>query len=147
MIVYAESSAVLSWLLGEENGDAIRRILADAQAVLASELTLIECERCLIRARVSEGMPEATSAERLAHLEQAATHWTVLTMGQEVVERARSTFPAEPVRTLDALHLATAIVARAAVADLAVLSLDRRVRDNALELDFEVMPLRSEIAS
>lgn len=140
MIVYAESSAVLSWLLGEENGDAIRRILAGAQAVLASELTLIECERCLIRARVVEGMPEAMRAERRAHLERAATHWTVLTLGQEVVERARSAFPAEPVRTLDGLHLATAIVARAAVADLAVLSLDHRVRDNALELGLEVAP-------
>jgi hypothetical protein len=61
-------------------------------------------------------------------------------VSEDVVERARRPFPTEPVRTLDALHLASALVARAAVSELAVLSLDQRVRENAERLGFETVP-------
>jgi hypothetical protein len=44
-------------------------------------------------------------------------------LGRDIVERARRAFPVEPVRTLDALHLATALVLLEAVADLEMLSL------------------------
>ncbi|TMI74504.1 MAG: hypothetical protein E6H05_08125 [Bacillati bacterium ANGP1] len=59
---------------------------------------------------------------------------------REVVARARSPFPGEPIRTLDALHLASAVVARAAVADLAFLSLDEKVRASGRALGLRVMP-------
>jgi hypothetical protein len=59
---------------------------------------------------------------------------------REVVDRARSPFPGEPIRTLDALHLASALVARAAVADLAVLSLDEKVRAVGRALGLPVTP-------
>jgi len=49
-------------------------------------------------------------------------------------------FPVEPIRTLDAIHLASAILARAAVPDLALLSLDERVRANGRALGFTVLP-------
>lgn len=147
MIVYAESSAVLSWLLGEEQGEVVRGILARAEAIVASDLTLIECDRCLIRAHAVEGMSEQDVSERRATLNDAAAHWNMLTIDREVVERARDAFPVEPIHTLDALHLATAEVARSAIPDLRLLSLDSRVRDNASELDFKVEPLRSEIDS
>ena len=45
MSVYAESSAILAWLLGEESAGPVRQILAAADLVLASDLTLVECDR------------------------------------------------------------------------------------------------------
>lgn len=45
MIVYAESSAVLSWLLGEPDGVEVGEILKEADFVVASQLTFTECER------------------------------------------------------------------------------------------------------
>lgn len=45
MIVYAESSAILRWLFGEERGEGIREVLASADRVLTSRLTLIEVRR------------------------------------------------------------------------------------------------------
>jgi uncharacterized protein with PIN domain len=39
--LYAESSAVLAWLLAEPDGEVVREALATAQLVTASELTLI----------------------------------------------------------------------------------------------------------
>jgi len=58
----------------------------------------------------------------------------------DVVERARRPFPVEPVRTLDALHLSSAVVASARVTDLAILSLDERVRAAGRALGLPVVP-------
>ncbi|MEP7010138.1 MAG: hypothetical protein ABJC13_07430 [Acidobacteriota bacterium] len=44
MIVYAESSAVLSWLFGEPRGSEVRSILESAEFVVTSDLTLIEVD-------------------------------------------------------------------------------------------------------
>ena len=51
-----------------------------------------------------------------------------------VLARAGRAFPVEPVRTLDAIHLATALEFLAAFPDLAILALDRRVLANAIAL-------------
>lgn len=58
----------------------------------------------------------------------------------EILERARRPFPGEPVRTLDALHLASALVANTRIARLALLSLDRRVRQAARVLGLALVP-------
>jgi len=58
----------------------------------------------------------------------------------DVVERARRPFPVEPVRTLDAIHLASALLASARVADLGLLSLDERVRAAGRALGLPVVP-------
>jgi len=69
-----------------------------------------------------------------------STRWAVLRLGPEIIDRARRPFPGEPVRSLDALHLASALSALASVPELALLSLNHRVRRCARELGFEVLP-------
>jgi predicted nucleic acid-binding protein len=138
--LYAESSAVLAWLLDEAAAPDVIRHLNAAPMVVASDLTLIECDRVLLRAAALGELAEAEAADRRAHLVTMAAHWQIVRMADEVVDRARKPFPAEPVRTLDAIHLATAITARAAVAGLALLSLDERVRASGKKLGFEILP-------
>ena len=57
-----------------------------------------------------------------------------------MLERARRGFPREPVRTLDAIHLATAVQFQEAIPDLAVVSLNERIRYNAQALAMTVVP-------
>ena len=140
MNLYAESSAVLSWLLDEETAPVVRQLLTDAETIIASDLTLIECDRVLIRAIHLGELTEAEAADRRAQLSAAASHWHVLRMAGEVVDRARQPFPGEPIRTLDAIHVASTLVARTAVAGLKLLSLDERVRNAARKLGIEVLP-------
>ena len=64
MNLYAESSAVLAWLLGEDEGRPVRRTLAAADVVLASDLTLVECDRVLIRAVSLHALSGAEAAKR-----------------------------------------------------------------------------------
>lgn len=140
MRLYAESSAVLAWLLGEAGGEEVRRLLADAAAIFASRLAVVEIDRVLIRAQVVEKLREVDVVGRRRVLAQASRHWHLLHLHEEILDRARRPFPGEPVRTLDALHLASALAVRAAVPDLAVLSLDARLRRASADLGFEVHP-------
>jgi predicted nucleic acid-binding protein len=138
--LYAESSAVLAWLFGEAGGEGVRRLLAGAKEVFTSVLTLVEIDRVLIRAQVAEGLPEGDVVDRRRVLTRASRRWHLLQLHEEVLDRARRPFPGEPIRTLDALHVASALAARSAVLELAVLSLDGRIRKTTVELGFEVLP-------
>jgi len=138
--LYAESSGVLAWLLGESNANRVRELLSGAELVLASDLTLIECDRVLIRASTIDNVAEAAIADRRAVLNMAAAHWNIMRVEGEVVDRARRPFPSEPLRTLDAIHLACALSARGWIADLKLLSLDQRIRTSGRLLGFHVLP-------
>lgn len=140
MSVYAESSAVLGWLLDEASAPEVRRLLAAADVVVASDLTLIECDRVLLRAVAVGDLTETEAADRRARLATAAVHWHVLRIAPEIVDRARQPFPGEPIRTLDAIHLASALAARTAIAGLRLLSLDERVRSSAARLGLSPVP-------
>jgi predicted nucleic acid-binding protein len=140
MNLYAESSAVLAWLLDEDQAAEVRRVLAAAGIVVASDLTLIECDRVLFRASSLGELTEAEAADRRAHLAAASSHWHVLRISPPVVERARQPCPGDPLRTLDAIHLASALVARSAVPGIDVLSLDDRIRKTARTLGLRIHP-------
>lgn len=147
MTLYAESSAVLAWLLGQPGAAEAREGLASADVVVASDLTMVECDRVLIRATVLGELPEADAASRRAELNAVATHWTLLRLAPEVTDRARQRFPLESIRTLDALHLACALYAKGALPDLVVLSLDDHVRRNARALGFDLLPADDRLAA
>src|SRR4051812_27860920 len=115
MMLCAESSAPLAWLLDHAHGERVADALAAAEHVVTSELTLVECDRVLIRAVVLHELEEADAVDRQARLNAVAQMWTVVRLEEEILERARRPFPVEPVRTLDALHLATAVTLRKVV--------------------------------
>jgi len=109
VIAYAESSAVLRWLFNEPAGEEIIDHLRGARKVVCSRLTLIECQRAVRRAAAESRMSEADLGDLRAVLAQAAARWAVVELSRDVAERAAARFPVEPVRTLDAVHLASAI--------------------------------------
>ncbi len=139
-IVYAESSAVLAWLLDEPGQQNVVSELATADQVVTSALTVIECSRALARARETRRVKPAEELAALRLLDQAAASWNILDISDRVAEGARGAFPHEPVRTLDAIHLATAMVFAEALGALRVLSLDDRVRANASALGLTLVP-------
>ena len=118
----------------------MRDILTRADAVVASDLTVIECDRVLIRAMTLGALSEADAADRRAYLTAAAAHWHLLRISPDIVERARKPFPVEPIRTLDAIHLASALAARSVLPGVELLGLDRRVRTTARQLGIGVQP-------
>lgn len=131
---------MLAWLLGEEADYRVREVLRRAALVAASDLVLLECDRVLIRAVALGEIDEATAADRRVLLNAAAAHWHLWRVSSEIVDRARRPFPVEPVRTVDAIHLASALAVRSAVPGIELLSLDDRIRQSGKQLGFRLHP-------
>jgi predicted nucleic acid-binding protein len=137
-VLYAESSAVLSWLLGEPRQHDVVAELSKASNVVTSSITAIECSRALLRVRLDGRVSAAEEMAALRMLDEAVDRWTTLGVSDDVGQSARKDFPQEPVRTLDAVHLATALVFADALGEIRMLSLDERVRANAKLLGMSV---------
>lgn len=146
MNIYAESSAVLRWLLNASRGDEVHAALSGATAVFASRLTLIETRRGLLRAVANREITEEVSHRAAALLATAVASWSIVEMVPEIGERAARPFPQEPIRSLDALHLATALYLLPEIGPVAILSTDHRILENAPLLGLP-LALRSGRAS
>jgi uncharacterized protein with PIN domain len=144
MNLYAESSAILAWLMGEDGGDEIRYRLQAAELVLTSDLTLVECDRVLHRGQERGVFSVSRVAQTRDALNTVAEHWTIFTIDHQVVDRARRSFPREPLRTPDAIHLATALIARSLVTELAMVALAKPIRRNAVSLGIDLFPAPTE---
>lgn len=131
---------MLAWLLGEPTAEEVRTCLVNARAVVTSSLTALECARGLARARALGRIHASAEMAALRTLDTAVAAWSVHDLTDRVLAGARCPFPVEPVRTLDALHLATATLFHEALGSLTVLSLDDRVRGNAAALGLAVRP-------
>lgn len=140
MILYAESSAVLTWVLSQERESEIESALSGAELIISSDLTMLECERVLVRGNAVGELSDAELSGRQVMLRTAGQHWMLLGFDASVVERAQRPFPNEPVRTLDALHLAFALAAQSLVGTAFVLTLDNRLRESALALGMKIYP-------
>ena len=107
---------------------------------MASDLTLLECDRSLVRASALSTIREGRAARLRVILARAASHWRLMAISREIINRARQPFPGEPIRSLDAIHLASALLAADSLPDFALLSLDRRVRATGSRLGLRVLP-------
>jgi predicted nucleic acid-binding protein len=118
----------------------MRKILASSEIVVGSVLVALEFDRVLRRGVAVKRFTEAEAAVRSGAFARASSPWSLFRIDDDIVRRARAPFPVEPLRTLDAIHLATALTALTALPRLAILSLDGRIRDNAEALGLTVVP-------
>lgn len=132
--VYLETSALLAWLFGEAEAARVKTALDDAEVVLTSALTVLEAERAIARATSERLLKEADGRRLLGIVARLRASWITMGVTGDVLTRAGQRFPVEPVRTLDAIHLSSALAFSAAFSDIRVLTLDRRVADNGAAL-------------
>jgi predicted nucleic acid-binding protein len=133
-VIYLETSALLQWLLGQAGAAGVRQAVDQAGVVLTSALTRAEAERALYRAERQKWIREGDAQRLRGMLHKAERSWTRMAVSDPVLSRAGRSFPVEPVRTLDAIHLATALEFATAFPDLRILSFDHRVSENATAL-------------
>ncbi|MBT9588907.1 type II toxin-antitoxin system VapC family toxin [bacterium] len=134
MNVYLETSALLSWVLEEPDGTRVETALVQAKSWSTSQLTQAECLRAFRRLGIQ---PDQLPQRRFQAVQ---SRWNLLPVHANLIRQAGQAFPVEPVRTLDAIHLVSALDLRSALPDLQMISLDYRVRDNATALGFPVLP-------
>ena len=135
--LYVETSALLRALL---EGDGALRAALSGEGLYTSALTFVEAARAVGRAR-REGRLDARAAReaerQLAAFERSCD---VLALGDDVLRRAREELPEEPVRSLDAIHLASLRLLDDELGGFELASCDDRVRRNAAALGFALVP-------
>ena len=135
-VYYLESSALLAALL--EGDVPTRALLATRARLVTSDLTFAECARGLVRARVSGRLSEhdeQAARDAIAALQRRCAS---IPVSDAVLERAGRPFPSEPVRSLDAIHLASLETIASIRETVTVITRDGRVRENAIHLGFLV---------
>jgi hypothetical protein len=85
----------------------------------------------VIRAAASGRITQGQAVESADELTRIESGCVVLEISDTVLARVGRRFPAEPVRTLDAIHLATAEVLDDPAEPVTVLTRDHRIRENA----------------
>ena len=133
---YMESSALVAALL-ERDSAIIRKIPRGTQHV-TSALTFAEAGRAIIRARVTGRLTAAEEGFAVRALRTFERRCFILDVDRAVLDRVRRKFPVEPIRTLDAVHLATAERLGEAPPLVTIVTRDERVRENAEALGYRV---------
>jgi predicted nucleic acid-binding protein len=133
---YLESSALVAALL-ERDAAVTMRIPRGTQQV-TSALTLAEAGRAIIRARATGRLTAEEQQAATRGLRTFERRCFILDVDRTVLDRVRRPFPVEPIRTLDAVHLATAELLGEAPALVTIVTRDDRVRKNAKALGYTV---------
>ena len=134
--IYIETSALLAALL--EQDAVARSALRGRRRRITSALTFAEASRALVRARVAGRLTPADERAGLRWLQGFRRRCDVVAVTDAVLARACRPFPVEPIRTLDAVHLATAELLGEPPQLITVVTRDSRVIDNARALGYAV---------
>lgn len=108
--------------------------------MVTSELTSAEVGRALQRLVATGQIPPEAGERAWGAYAAASQHWHVYSIGEPVLLRVRQPFPREPVRTLDAIHLATVLYHALEVSAPVLLTVDEQVRANGRALGLAVLP-------
>jgi hypothetical protein len=117
MVAYLDSSVLLRHiLLGEV---AIQQALACGHMV-SSELIEIECRRVIQRCRLQGELDDEGLITAMDRLGQVLRGMSLVKLGDPVKKRSMEAFPVS-VKTLDALHLSSALLLAEREPEIAVL--------------------------
>jgi predicted nucleic acid-binding protein len=105
---------------------------------VTSALTLAEAGRAIIRARATGHLTAEEEQAAVRALRTFERRCFILDVDRAVLDRVRRPFPFEPIRTLDAVHLATAELLGEAPPLVTIVTRDGRVRENAEALGYRV---------
>jgi predicted nucleic acid-binding protein len=105
---------------------------------VTSTLTFAEAARALVRARATGRITPAEERAALQAVQTFERRCSVVSVTDAVLTRAGRPFPIEPIRTLDAVHLATAELLGEAPQLLTIITRDDRIRENARALGYRV---------
>jgi predicted nucleic acid-binding protein len=133
--VYVDSSVLLRVVLQESRAlREWRRI----RRPIASELVRLECRRTIDRARIRERLSDEVVAQQRAAVLEVLDGFDTVPLDSVVLERAAEPFPTL-LGSLDAIHLATALLVRTRIKDLHFATHDGEVGTAARAMGFKVL--------
>lgn len=131
MWAYIDTSAMVRRYVRESGRPALMRLTA-RHRVVSSVIMPLELHSAFVR-RTREGTLATVALPRLfTRVGEDRERWTLVATTPEVIDNAESLIESHPLRTLDALHVASACVfQRQLRAPVLFISADRRQLDAA----------------
>jgi predicted nucleic acid-binding protein len=129
LALYLDTSAVLRAVLEGGTTPAMERAIAAADILVTSRLSLVEAARALMRLRTMAKATEVQLADAGRQMDALWERCEIWELTSLVCETASQVAPGRPLRTLDALHLATYLLARRRIPALELLTADRRLSE------------------
>lgn len=120
----------------DEDAEALARLNVPTRCI-TSALTVAESSRAIRRARAAARIGARQERTADVALEVFFGTCSVIEINGEILLRAGRRFPVEPIRTLDAIHLATIESVGIPPHLVRVITRDRRVRENARALGYD----------
>jgi predicted nucleic acid-binding protein len=124
---YFDTSALVTRYVDEPGRREVQQILRRHDCVTS---TILPVElRSALRRRVAERtLDRSRVSEILKRVAGDRAYWTVIEVGTEVLSGAEALVSVHPLRTLDAIHVASAqlFAARLSISELIFVSADRR---------------------
>ena len=117
---------------------AARNALRAGGRRITSALTFAEASRAVIRARAAGRVTPAEERAAVRGLRVFERRCDVVAVTDAVLTRAGRPFPVEPIRTLDAVHLATAELLGEPPQLVTIVTRDTRIQGNARALGYAV---------
>lgn len=105
---------------------------------ITSSLTLAEAHRALLRARLAGRLSADQERGAIRGLQTFGRRCELIAVSDEVLVRAGRPFPVEPIRTLDAIHLASVELLGEPPQLVTVVTRDARVLNNARAMGYSV---------
>jgi predicted nucleic acid-binding protein len=134
-VIYLETSALLTWLFNEPDASRVIDSLNDADLIVTSDLLRIETKRAIKRA-LHEKLITSEQLETLIQTFHGYINSCFrMSMDETVVSGATAVFPIEPVRSLDAIHMSTALEYKKLYPELKMLTTDTRLKQNTALLN------------
>jgi uncharacterized protein len=134
MEAYIDSSVLLRVLLGEPGRLGVWSSITNA---VSSELIRLECLRTIDRARIRMALDDRDVARHRSDILEACEAFTLIPVDPVVLDRASRPFPTL-VGSLDAIHLASALLARERIDGLAMVTHDMELATAARAEGFPV---------
>ena len=133
--VYIDASVIVAATLDQPG--ALRGVRWTA--AVSSELIVAELLRTLDRLRLAASTPDAELAQLREQAERNLAELDLVPIDRAVLRRAGGAFPM-PVKTLDAIHLATALLWDEQAGDIVFLTHDRQLATAARACGLTVYP-------
>ena len=127
--LYLDTSAVLRAALETGSTPEVEERIRRAQLLVTSRLSLVESARAILRLRLTSAAPERRLSDAEREISAVWALCNLWEMTPAVSELACHVAPGKPLRALDALHLATFVLARRRIDGLEMLTVDQRLRD------------------
>ena len=142
-LAYFDTSALVKRYVTEPGSNSVRLLLR-THRVVSSVLVRLESVSAVRRRHTEGQLTNAQQQRLLRRIEADDASWELVPIGDEVVEGARRLLLAHQLRTLDAIHLASASIVAAEGVQMPFVTADHRQADVGRLAGLEVIEIATD---